>query len=44
MAAIGHGEKKNSLISSTDLAVEHIFECIYVENKFIEVIVVLFTL
>ena len=42
MAAIGHGEK-NSLILSTGLPVELIFEYIYVGNGFIEVIVVVFT-
>ena len=43
MAAIGHGEKQE-LISSTGLQVEHIFEYIYIGNKFIEIIVVVFTI
>ena len=44
MAAISHGESKNSLIPSTGIPVEFIFECIYVENGFIEVILVVFTI
>ena len=44
MAVISHGESKNSLILSTGLSVELIFECIYVGNGFIEVLVVVFAI
>ena len=37
-------KSKNSLTSSTGHPVEIIFECIYVENGFIKVIVVVFTI
>ena len=37
-------KSKNSLISSTGHPIELIFECIYVRNEFIEVIVVVFTI
>ena len=37
-------KSNTSLISSTGLPVEQIFECIYVGNGFIEVIVVLLTI